>query len=82
MTKSNDATSNTTVTEVPAEKKSVKQRLVAPIKKHPKIAIAIAAGVALVAGASLLGKDSLNVEDLETAELEPVDDNVSLTPES
>jgi hypothetical protein len=71
MTKSENTNPET------VEKKSLKERVLAPIKKHPKIAIAIAAGVTLVAGTALLTKN-----DPLDAPAEESDDEVSLTPES
>lgn len=69
MTKSE----NTTET---VEKKSLVSRITTPIKKHPKIAIAVAAGVALVAGAAIVTKD----DPIDSPE--ESNDEVSLTPES
>lgn len=62
------------------EKKSFKEKVLAPIKKHPKIATAVGLGVALVAGAALFGNDSVSqtpdvtTEDpTEDDELEPIE---------
>lgn len=45
-----------------AEKKSFKEKVLAPIKKHPKIATAVGLGVALVAGAAIFGNDTSSTE--------------------
>lgn len=71
MTKSENTTPET------VEKKSLVSRITTPIKKHPKIAIAIAAGVALVAGAAIVTKD----DPIDDSPVES-NDEVSLTPES
>lgn len=46
-------------------KKSFVQKVVAPIKKHPKIALAIALGVSLVASATILSKEALEDDTVE-----------------
>lgn len=50
-------------------------KIVAPIKKHPKLALAAAAGVALVGAAALTGKNAGNSDsDSFTLELGPGSD--------
>ena len=47
-------------------------KVVAPIKSHPKIATAVVAGVALVAGSAFLGRKSAEYDVV--LELQPSDD--------
>lgn len=60
------------------EKRSFFQKkVVAPIKKHPKLATAIAGGVALVAGAAYLGRataPSVDVTSDDSVEIETHED--------
>lgn len=52
----------------------VQRRIVDPVKSHPKIAIAVAAGAALVASAALAGRKSAQYDVLvELSPTEPVD---------
>lgn len=47
-------------------------KVVAPIKKHPKLALAAGLGLALVAGAALTGKNEDNSDSTDAPlELEP-----------
>lgn len=51
-------------------------KVVAPIKSHPKIATAVAAGVALVAGSAFLGRKSAEYDvvlELQPTDNDPVD---------
>lgn len=58
-----------------APKQSFWQRkVVAPVKAHPKIALAVAGGAALVAGSAFLGRKSAQYDVL--VELQPSDTEV------
>lgn len=76
-----DNTNATPVSTEDAPKVSfVQKRLVAPIKKHPKIAIAIAAGVALIGVAALTGPSQTTEESFY--ELDVESESQDTTPES
>ena len=51
-------TEDGTIVEETPKESFLRRKVVNPIKKHPKIATAIVAGVALVGAAALLGQDS------------------------
>jgi hypothetical protein len=82
--------SNDNITVIPAEKLSNedvatvkksfwKKNIVTPIKNHPKLATAIAAGVLLVVGAAFLGRDDSETtfaDDLTTET--PLEDDESI----
>ncbi len=64
-------TPSTTVVNVNVEKQSFFQKkVVAPIKRHPKLATAIAGGVALVGGAAYLGRKSAPSIDTDPVQYE------------
>lgn len=50
----------------------VQRKVVAPIKNHPKVAIAVAAGVGLVAGSAFLGRKTATYDVV--LELQPVEE--------
>jgi hypothetical protein len=68
-----DAPANAEETAVEPKKPNFFQaKVVAPIKKHPKIALAAGLGLALVAGAALTGKHEVNSDSTNAPfELEP-----------
>lgn len=60
--------------DVATKRSFVQRRIVDPIKTHPKIAIAVAAGAGLVASAALAGRKSAHYDVvLELTPAEPVD---------
>lgn len=58
--------------DVATKENFFQRRVVTPIKSHPKVAIAIAAGVGLVASAALAGRKSAQYDVV--LELQPTDD--------
>jgi len=61
---------------VPVKKSFFQKNIVTPIKNHPKLSLAIAAGVALVVGAAVLGKnEDFETDDNYTFEIAPVEND-------
>lgn len=78
---SNDKTHNVTSlpdapetkTDVVPEPNWLRRNVITPIKEHPKAAVAVLAGAALVAGAALTGRKSAQYDvvlELQPAEME------------
>jgi hypothetical protein len=56
---------------VPVKKKSfIQKNIITPIKNHPKLSLAIAAGVALVISAAVLGKNETDSDTELNAPIE------------
>ena len=79
---SNDTTAPVTIiTDVPettepvAKKSFFQKNIVTPIKNHPKLSLAIAAGVALVVGAAVLGGKDDKVDETPVP-----DDTIEIIP--
>lgn len=85
MSKSTDTTNVPVApdsTEVVEKQSFFQRKVVAPIKKHPKIAIAITGGVALVTGAAFLGRTTAPSYDfvmVDDQDVEPVSEESDTT---